>query len=79
MWSSTRCLQVCTFCLTHHKYKVPAINSLTGTELPGELLLVHEHSDHYSLQAATVMTVEGMRYAVIYVTFMPGPGFTIHL
>jgi hypothetical protein len=30
-----------------------------GTILPDDLILVHEFRDHYSLQARTVMIVEG--------------------
>ena len=33
--------------------------TLLGTELPEDLILVHEHSDHYSLQAAAEMSLEG--------------------
>ncbi|KAL8909114.1 MAG: hypothetical protein Q9171_005180 [Xanthocarpia ochracea] len=43
-------------------YSVPA-----GTKLPGDLLMVHEFRDHYSLQAATEMTVEVSNGA----TFLP--------
>lgn len=30
-----------------------------GAQLPEDLLLVHERSDHYSLQAAKEMTLDG--------------------
>jgi hypothetical protein len=30
-----------------------------GTELPKDLLLVHERSDHYSLQPAVSMSING--------------------
>jgi hypothetical protein len=30
-----------------------------GVELPDDLILVHEFGDHYSLQAAREMTVDG--------------------
>jgi len=56
MWSFTRCLQVCLFEL----HQSTGFQHFTGTKLPGDLLLVHERSDHYSLQAATEMAVEGM-------------------
>lgn len=29
-----------------------------GTELPEDLILVHEHTDHYSLQPAREMSLE---------------------
>ncbi|TPX21691.1 hypothetical protein DIZ76_015653 [Coccidioides immitis] len=38
---------------TVYVYSVPA-----GTELPDDLILVHEFGDHYSLQASREMTVE---------------------
>lgn len=34
---------------------------LAGTELPEDLMLVHERTDHYSLQPAKEMTLTGMR------------------
>ncbi|EER42717.1 conserved hypothetical protein [Histoplasma capsulatum H143] len=39
---------------TIYVYSVPE-----GTELPDDLILVHEFGDHYSLQAKEEMTVEG--------------------
>ena len=33
--------------------------TLLGTELPEDLILVYEHSDYYSLQATTEMSLEG--------------------
>ena len=33
-----------------------------GIQLPGDLILVHEHSDHYSLQPATEMSLQGTSY-----------------
>ncbi|WEW59977.1 hypothetical protein PRK78_005459 [Emydomyces testavorans] len=35
-----------------------------GTELPDDLIIVHEFRDHYSLQARKEMTVEGTRNGV---------------
>ena len=34
-------------------------NLSPGIQLPGDLVLVHEHSDHYSLQAAKEMNLQG--------------------
>ncbi|MCJ1364640.1 hypothetical protein MMC16_003754 [Acarospora aff. strigata] len=51
-------------------YSVPA-----GTKLPGDLLLVHEHCDHYSLQAATEMTVEELNSKIT--TFLTNYGKTL--
>lgn len=31
-----------------------------GIQLPNDLVLVYEHSDHYSLQAAKEMSLQGM-------------------
>lgn len=42
--------------------------SFIGTDLPEDLLLVHERSDHYSLQPAAPMTIDGK-----YLLFRPFP------
>ena len=34
-------------------------NLSPGIQLPGDLMLVHERSDHYSLQAAKEMSLQG--------------------
>lgn len=36
------------------------VDEYVGVELPGDLILVHEFRDHYSMQARREMTVNGM-------------------
>ena len=48
-------LRVCTRRLTGSE-----VTKLSPeTQLPNDLVLVHEHSDHYSLQAAEEMSLQG--------------------
>ncbi|EFR03620.1 hypothetical protein MGYG_06614 [Nannizzia gypsea CBS 118893] len=42
-----------------HVYAIPA-----GTQLPDDLILVHEFRDHYSLQARKEMTVEELDLSI---------------
>ncbi|KAL8921734.1 MAG: hypothetical protein Q9172_003851 [Xanthocarpia lactea] len=51
-------------------YSLPA-----GTKLPEDLLMVHEFRDHYSLQAATEMTVEELNSKIT--TFLKNNGKTL--
>jgi hypothetical protein len=37
----------------------------SGTELPDDLILVHEFRDHYSLQARKEMIVEGRSFSLM--------------
>ena len=39
--------------------EISKVEDFTGTELPNDLILVHEFDDHYSLQARQQMTVDG--------------------
>ena len=51
--------QVCTSRLT-----VSEVTDLSpGIQLPDDLVLVHEHTDHYSLQAAKEMNLQGTHEA----------------
>lgn len=45
-----------SFCKTSNRVELIA---LQGTPLPDDLILVHEHSDHYSLQPSVEMSVTG--------------------
>jgi hypothetical protein len=53
-------------------FEVPA-----GTPIPAELVLLHEHSDHYALQPAEAMTLKRLNSALT--SFLSQPTVRLHL
>ncbi|KAL9652489.1 hypothetical protein ABK040_000061 [Willaertia magna] len=52
--------------LAHYKKKVGLVLIPEGTIVPKDLVLIHEHSDHYSLQTTNICTEEELNERINY-------------